>query len=273
MTLLSDYALHLLRSQSLTDKLTDCPEHIILDQYAGNVADAPGREPRLKFSDKKMKIPRLEHLHQEHNRAVTMHHFANHELMAIELFAWALLKFPELPERFKKDILKTISEEQKHLRLYLQQMQIAGISLGDRPLNYIFWKQTPRMQTAEKFFAVMALSLEGANLDYSILYEKAFRFHGDNTAADIMQTIYRDELKHVTRGLKIFRNFKPDNMNDWEYYLSLIEFPFTPRRAKGYKYFPESRKKTGLDDSFVTQLEHYSDEYSNRVKSSLLNEL
>ncbi|OCC30252.1 PF04305 family protein [Leptospira interrogans serovar Canicola] len=43
-------------------------------------------------------------------------------------------------------------------------MKKGGMELGDRPLNFIFWKQVPKMQTLEKFYAVMAVSFEGANL-------------------------------------------------------------------------------------------------------------
>ena len=268
------YAEILLKSDRLEDKLTPPPSDFSMaDKFSGVVPDKPGRPANLKFSDKKSKIPRLEHLWQDYNRAITMHHFANHELMAIELFAWALLKYPSLPEKIRRDIVRTISEEQKHLRLYLQRMEETGISFGERPLNYIFWKQTPLLRTPEQFFAVMALSFEGANLDYAMVYERVFSHFEDSVSAEIMRTVYRDELKHVTRGLKAVRRSRPDNMNDWDYYQSLITFPFTPRRAKGYSYFPETRKKTGLDNSFIENLGSYRDEYSNRVQSPLLNKL
>lgn len=267
------WAEQLLKGDRLEDKLTP-PEGIIFSgSYAKIIPDKPGRPAHLDFSNNKTKIPRLEHLEQEYNRAITMHHFANHELMAIELFAWALLKFPQLSERTKNDIVRTITEEQKHLRLYLDRMYKLGISFGERPLNYSFWKQSHRMQTPEQFFAVMALTFEGANLDYALIYEKSFRFFADEISAEIMKTIYRDELKHVTRGLKFIRKRQPKETNDWDYYNSLITYPFTPRRAKGYLYFPGTRKKTGFDQSFINGLGEYKDEYSNRVQSELLTRL
>ena len=271
MDKITDYARCLISSGKLEDKLLPPPANMVYDEFSGEVPEKPERDLKIQFSDKKSKIPRLEHLNDERNRAVTLHHFANHELMAIELFAYALLKFPELPRKFREDLVKTIKEEQKHLRLYLNRMNELGIELGEKPLNYLFWKQIPLMKTPEKFFTIMSLSFEGANLDYSVLYEKCFDYFEDSKSSKIMQTIYKDELKHVNRGLKIFRHYIPDKKDEWEHYNSLIQFPFTPRRAKGYIYIPQTREKAGFNDKFILELGKYHDKFSNRVKSPVLD--
>ena len=245
MKTLQDYCLHLLTASKLEDKLLSPPPDLVNDSKTlSSLPQKPAREKKLEFSDKKHKIPRLEHLNQTNQRGITLHHFANHELMAIELFAYFLLKFPHIEEQFKRDTLKTIAEEQKHLKLYIKRMQELGVDFGDRPLNYIFWKYIPAMQTPASFAAILAISFEGANLDYS--------------------QIYRDELKHVHRGVKIFHQDKPNHLSDWEHYHNLVRYPFTPRRAKAYFYFPESRLKVGLDKDFANRLESYEDEFSNR---------
>jgi uncharacterized ferritin-like protein (DUF455 family) len=265
MNTINDYCLHILRASTLEDKLIPPPKNLVNTvEPSLSFPNKPSRPPNLEFSDKKQKIPRLEHLNTAINRALTLHHFANHELMAIELFAYALLKFQTLPETNKREFLKTITEEQKHLRLYIKRMNELGLDFGDKPVNYIFWKYTPMMQTPETFSAIMSLSFEGANLDYSILYQHCFESFGDEQSGSIMEVIYRDEIKHVKRGLDILRASKPEGVTDWFYYSSLLSYPFTPRRAKGYIYVPMSREKAGLDDSFITNLAQYTDEFSNR---------
>ena len=139
MNLLNEYCIHILKSERLEDKLIDIPEGLDLDsKIQKNIPDLPNRESKIAFSDKKTKIPRLEHLNLSINRAIAMHHFANHELMAIELFAWALLRFPEIENSFKLDLLRTLKEEQKHFKLYINRIQELGISFGDKPLKKIF---------------------------------------------------------------------------------------------------------------------------------------
>lgn len=262
----SEYAKHLLLAESLEDKLLPPSRHWDEETELTPLRiEAPGRSSKFQFSDKKVKIPRLEHLNLESNRGLSLHHFANHELMAIELFAWALLAFPEAPRSVRNGFLKTIEEEQTHLKLYLNRMRDFGIDFGDIPLNYIFWKQLGQFKTLESFSAVMSISFEGANLDYAQIYAQVFSHFGDQLTSDIMITIFEDEVKHVKRGLRAFERSIPENGNHWEHYLSLIHFPFTPRRAKGYLYLPETRSLAGMNKEFIQSLGNYEDEYTGRV--------
>ncbi|TGK35906.1 DUF455 family protein [Leptospira gomenensis] len=272
---LNEFAERVLFGPSLEDKLfspADPPIDITISEYS-NLPVAPVRDKRIQISDRKSKIPRLEQLFIEDNRYVTLHHFANHELMAIELFAYAILKFQDAPSSVRFGLYRTLLEEQTHLRLYLSEMKKGGMELGDRPLNYIFWKQLPRMSTLEKFYAVMAISFEGANLDFSKIYTLAFERFGDSEKAAIMRKVYEDEIKHVRRGYDYIRKRMPEDVGEWDHYRSLIEFPFTPRRAKGYHYFPDTRIEAGFSREFVTALENYEDEYTGRVNSRILKEV
>ncbi|MEM7181010.1 MAG: DUF455 family protein [Spirochaetota bacterium] len=274
MKTIQDYCLHLLMASKLEDKLFPPPLGLRNDSKTFySLPQKPTREPKLEFSDKKHKIPRLEHLNQASNRGITLHHFANHELMAIELFAYFLLKFPHIDEAYKRETLKTIAEEQKHLKLYIKRMQELGVGFGDRPLNYIFWKYIPAMQTPASFAAILAISFEGANLDYSQIYRETFSYYSDTKSAKIMEVIYRDELKHVRRGVKIFHKDKPKHLSDWVHYHNLVSYPFTPRRAKAYFYFPSSREKVGLDKEFTNRLATYEDEFSNRKPEQIPPEI
>lgn len=263
---ISDYAKHLLLAPNLEDKLLPPSRHWDEETEFNSIRiEAPGRSQKFQFSDKKVKIPRLEHLNLVSNRGLSLHHFANHELMAIELFAWALLAFPDAPRSVRNGFLKTIEEEQTHLKLYLNRMRDFGVDFGDIPLNYIFWKQQGQFKSLESFAAVMSISFEGANLDYAQVYAQVFSCFGDHLTSDIMLTVFEDEVKHVKRGLRAFEHSVPENVSHWDHYLSLIQFPFTPRRAKGYLYLPDTRLLAGMDKSFIQSLGAYEDEYTGRV--------
>ena len=270
----NEYCLFILLSEKLSDKLTPPPKDIIdIPNFSIVLPDKPNRENKILFSDKKSKIPRLEHLNQKTNRALAIHHFANHELMALEIFAWALLKFQNIDPLFRRDLFKTLKEEQKHLSLYINRIHELGMEFGDKPLNFIFWKFTPLMITFDNFSSIMSLSLEGANLDFATLYSKIFEINGDTESARIMDIIYKDELSHVKRGVRVLQKNKNPEESDWEHYSQNLVFPFTPRRAKGYFYFPETRKKVGFSDEFIQNLAEYKDEFSNRKKEVIPEEL
>ncbi|PJZ71186.1 hypothetical protein CH373_01330 [Leptospira perolatii] len=271
---LNEFAAFIIRSPRLEDKLFT-PASFPADTIRRDifVPDSPEREIKIRFSDKKVKMPRLEHLNQLENRIHSLHHFANHELMAIELFAWAILKFQDASTSVRKSLYKTLLEEQTHLRLYIDSIRKGGMNFGDKPLNYIFWKQIPNIQTLDRFYAVMALTFEGANLDYSIIYKKAFEKFGDTERAEIMQRVHADEIKHVRRGTKVLFSDGTSEEAQWKKYLSLLEYPFTPRRAKGTAYFPELRVRAGLSDSFAQELGSYSDDYVDYTNARILKDV
>ncbi|MDX1960830.1 MAG: DUF455 family protein [Leptospiraceae bacterium] len=272
MKSINEFALHILQSESLESKLEPPPKELTDTLLEVDIPKLPNREKKISFSDVKSKIPRLEHLHIPENRAIAMHHFANHELQAIELFAWALLKFQDIPTENRLDLFKTLKEEQNHLKLYLARIRELGLDFGDRPLNQIFWKFTPLMYSFPKFSAILSISLEGANLDFSLLYTHVFEKFKDDVSSKIMRKIFQDELKHVKRGVKVLKSIESGN-NDWEKFLSLLEFPFTPRRAKGFYFFPHTRKKVCLDNDFIENLSLYRDEFSKRKKETIPGEL
>ena len=193
MKTINEYCEFLLLSDRLEDKLKYPPDDLIdLKGFNKKIPSLPARETKIQISDQKSKIPRLEHLHLNINRGIALHHFANHELMATEIFAWALLKFQNISDRSRQDLFSSLKEEQKHLRLYIERMKELGIEFGDRPLNGIFWKYISFMQTFEKFSAIMSLSFEGANLDYATIYQKTFSQFGDLKTAEIMETVFLD---------------------------------------------------------------------------------
>ncbi len=280
MSTYSEYAYHILTSPSLIEKLLPPPpdleddaKEISARKYYREIPSLPAREKKLQPTNEKMKIPRLEHLNNPRNVGITLHHFANHELMAIELFAWAILSFPQAARGIRRGFLKSLEEEQNHLKLYLQRMEALGVGFGDRPLNQLFWKQIPHMQTLERFTCILSISFEGANLDFSLIYRQTFLFHGDVVSAAIMESIYRDEIQHVKRGLSVLRKSKPSNISEWEYYTTQLASPFTPRRAKAYFFVPETRKLAGFSSDFIENLANYKDECYSRVSIESLQKV
>ncbi len=91
------------------------------------------------------KLPKMNQLHQAQARAKCLHRFAHHELQAVELFAWAILRWPQMPAAMKKGFLNTIAEEQKHLKLYLGRLKDHGVTFGDLPLSDYFWRHVPTL--------------------------------------------------------------------------------------------------------------------------------
>ena len=198
-------------------------------------------------------------LGDEKARGRLLHFLANHELLATELMALVLLKFPDAPLAFRRGVLVTLQEEQEHTRLYLQRMQDCGIEFGSYPLSGHFWRVVEPMKGPIDFVSRLSLTFEQANLDYSLHYAKLFSQLGDSETAAILERVYQDEIGHVQHGLHWFRQWKDPNQSDWTAYESQLEFPMSPQRARGPKceFNREGRRAAGLDTQFIEAVEVY----------------
>jgi len=198
-------------------------------------------------------------LSNEKARGQLLHFLANHELLATELMALVLLKFPDAPIEFQRGVLVTLQEEQTHTRLYLKRMKECQVEFGAYPLSGHFWRVVEPMRDPMDFVSRLSLTFEQANLDYSLHYANVFGQLGDTRTAKILHRVYQDEITHVQHGLQWFRKWKSPEQSDWDAFQSQLEFPMSPQRARGPKceFNREGRKTAGLDEHFIDAVEVY----------------
>jgi uncharacterized ferritin-like protein (DUF455 family) len=258
---LRELAERILFSPDLETKIW-CPD-VITDEQPGKAfasPEAPHRDEQLQFSLKqgKSEFPPLHTLEKESTRGKILHFFANHELLATELMALVLLKFPDAPRSFRRGVLKTLKDEQEHTRIYVERLKAMGVEFGQYPVNGFFWKMIAPMQTPMDYVSRLSLTFEQANLDFSKFFASQFQTIGDEDSHKLLERIYRDEIGHVGYGLKWFRRWKKPEQSDWEAYEEQLDFPLSPRRAKAEHYNVEGRERVGFDRDFIQRLYVYS---------------
>ena len=147
--------------------------------------EEPGRPPDLRIQPAaRARVPSLRGLQDPKQKPRIVHAMANHELQAVELFAWSLLAFPETPAEFRLDTLRVLREEQMHTRLYMRRLEALGVRLGEYPVSGYFWNKIRRVESPAQFLCTMCLTFENANLDHSIDYAAEARSLGDDETAD-----------------------------------------------------------------------------------------
>lgn len=264
MATVQEFAERVLFGTSLEDKLAPPPQGIVDEERGAGilVPDVPGRPEGLELrrDGVRAEFPGTAGIEDDEHRGRLLHFFANHELLATELMALVLLKFPEAPAAFREGILKTLREEQMHTKLYLRRMEDCGVRLGELPLNGFFWNAVAPMPTPLDYVTRLALTFEQANLDYSRGYAKVFAEAGDAETAAVLQRVYEDEIGHVNYGLTWFREWKEDpSQSDWEAYRDRLVMPLSAARAKGGFAFNEAgRREAGLDEEFIAELKVYA---------------
>lgn len=257
-----EYAREILLGETLESKLTN--SSIEWDEWKSfELPRLPGRKEKLAFSDNQMKFPKASHLNDAEKKALALHSFANHELLAIEMMAAALLIYPHKTDeeiRFKKGIVTALKDEQKHLMLYIRRINELGYEFGNFPLNDFFWRQMEKLATPSQYLAVMALTFESANLDFAQFYRDLFKKFGDERTAQIMDIVLEDEISHVAFGAHWMKNWRMDQTL-WEYYCSSLPWPVTPARSKGIEFDRHLHQKAVNDSDFVEKLSDYNDDF------------
>lgn len=215
----------------------------------------PGRPPELVVAprDVRLRFPSARGLHDKNMRVRWLHTFANHELMALELMAWALLAYPDAPPRFRMGLAWLIEEEQRHLRLYMDRIAALGATFGDLPVNDHFWRCAPSLRTPVQWVCAVNLTFEQANLDHAPEYAACMRAVEDVESAALLDQIERDEIKHVGFGARWLRQLQhPDSTRDsFDLFLENLTDQNTPSRARGKRFNRTAREAAGLEATFI----------------------
>lgn len=281
-----EFCVELLRRGDLSDKLRPprtvegrlLPVEKLADGARLVLAEGepPARAPGLRMRSGGERLPPLSALKDHAARVACLRRFAHHELLAIELFAWAVAALPELPPGLVRGFLLTLEEEQRHLRLYLDRLAAHGAGLDassdDGALSDYLWQARPAIERAADpllaFLCTMGLTFEQANLDFTMLYRDAFQRAGDDETARALAEVHSDEIRHVRLAARWLRLRKQPTESEIEAYRRGIPFPLSAARAKGRRFERAARQRAGLSEDFIAYVQAaqpYTDEQSARA--------
>jgi uncharacterized ferritin-like protein (DUF455 family) len=268
-----DFALRVVTSDRLADKLEPPGELAIAslgsaearsnaERCGGAIDDAapplviarPGRPPALAIvPGRRARVPPIAGMRDPDQRARILHALANHELQAIELFAWALLAFPDAPLAFRRGLVAILADEQRHFALYAERLAAFGARFGDHPVTGHFWNKLDHFGSPLEFACAMGLTFEHANLDLAGDYAAAARAAGDDATADAIDRVHADEIRHVRFAWIWLKRFAR-GADPWTAYLAHVRWPLGPARARGRTLDRDARKRAGITDAFVEAL-------------------
>ncbi len=217
--------------------------------------DRPARAPGLSMRAGVERLPRPVELADPRARMACLRRFAHHELMAVELFAWALLLWPDVSVELRRGWFLALADEQRHCRMYLERLRAHGGELGDEPLSDYFWKHAAAIRTHARgpaaFLAAIGLTLEQANLDFTLVYAEGFRAGGDESSARVAEIVHADEQRHVQLAALWLARLSPEGEDEVAAYRAAVPFPLEAARAKGRRFSAEARRASGLSEALI----------------------
>jgi len=255
VTTLGDYAEQILHASTLAAKLAPPPRHLADAPRPRTLPPIPGRPPELALHrGPRPPLPSPASLSTDEDRAIVLHAMANHELLAVELFALAILRFDDAPRALRRSWLATLRDEQRHVAAYVERLADCGVTFGELPVSAFFWDALSGADVPLSFVAGLELGLEQANLDFAGIWARAFRRAGDPATADVLDEVYRDEIRHVRVGVHWLRELKDPALDDFEAWTRALRFPLTPARGRGPTVDREARRAAGIDEAFVDRI-------------------
>jgi uncharacterized ferritin-like protein (DUF455 family) len=252
-----DWALTILSAETLDSKLAEPGD--LTDHSPGSaiIWKEPARPPGMGFSrhTREHRLPSFQEHHDPDNRAICLHRFAGHELLAVEIMAFTLLAFPDAPSTFRRGLVHTLKEEQEHVRLYMHQMERLGIQFGDLPLYRHFWRFVPHLNSPLHYISMMSLTFEMANLDFAPMYGKSFAHFGDQESAALMAQILKDEISHVRFGWHWLQRLKAADQTPWDAWQQTLSTTLLPlKRARGFMVHEAPRREAGITPDWIANL-------------------
>jgi uncharacterized ferritin-like protein (DUF455 family) len=154
-------------------------------------------------------MPKRRNFGSTAGRVALLHALAHIELNAIDL-AWDLVaRFSDagLPRAFYADWLGVAAEEAEHFALLSARLTALGADYGALPAHDGLWEAAAA--TAHDLvarLAVVPLVLEARGLDVTPEMIRRLERAGDDESAAILTRIYRDEIGHVTIGMRWFEH-------------------------------------------------------------------
>ena len=284
-----EFAHNLIAATTLAGKLQP-PPHAYDDAQPNEFAAPswPGRPANLAIvHGNHAKVPPITGMRDPHQRVRILHALANHELQAIELFAWALLRFPDAPPAFRRGLVAILADEQRHMQLYLDRLAAHGHTFGDFAVTGHFWHKLDDYRSPTHFVCVMGLTFENANLDFCCEYATAATAAGDHDTARVLQQVHDEEISHVHFGWVWLHKFAQLELQPqpaaptaatappvvdteatddaptrtagpldpaWQVYCDHLSFPLGPHRARGKTFDVHARKRAGLSQAFIDAL-------------------
>jgi len=168
--------------------------------------DRPGRPDKPELLSPK-EMPKRGKGGSDANRIALFHAIAHIEFNAIDL-AWDMVaRFGEgMPGEFLDDWVSVAADEARHFTLLSGHLATLGAKYGDLPAHDGLWQAA--YETKDDLLArlaVVPLVLEARGLDVTPGMITRFKNFGDQEGAEILETIYAEEIDHVKAGAKWFR--------------------------------------------------------------------
>ncbi|MGC8698019.1 MAG: ferritin-like domain-containing protein [Halothiobacillus sp.] len=209
--------------------------------------------------------------HTQAGRNIMAHAFAHIEFNAINIALDAVYRFDNMPADFYRDWLRVAAEEGRHYQMLADYLAEHDSYYGQYPAHDSLWESVCR--TDHDVLIRMALVprvLEARGLDVTPAIAQKLRSNHDHSLADILGTIYDEEIGHVEIGTRWFRYCcSARNLDARTTFRSLLN-EYMSGRIRG-PYDEPGRLAAGFTQEEIDDLKIMEAETLARLETPIIN--
>ena len=184
---------------------------------ADMIPEFPGRDVQIVLNIKGH--PPKPPFNTVEGQARMLHDLGNIELQAMELAVRTLAQFPDAPAAFRRELADVALEEARHYNLCLNALDELGYPWGSWPVHRSLWDVVTDGDLLERVLIVHRY-MEGAGLDAGSRLMQRLTGVKAPLAREVVGTIVREEVGHVSFGSTWFRKLCVANGIDANQYFA-----------------------------------------------------
>lgn len=230
-----------------------------IDEASDSLPEQPARPTKPKLVPP-LDVPRRR-LGSPEGRGALLHAVAHIELNAIDLAADMIARFTtheslrqDDRDRFVSDWSSVCDDEARHFVLLADRLDELGLAYGDHPAHNGLWEAAK--STRHNFAARVAIAplvLEARGLDVTPGMIKRLVSVGDMESANVLRTIYEEEIGHVAIGAYWFKYLAAQQKDSPEsYFHKLVRSHFKGQVKSPFN--EKARTLAGLSRSYYEPL-------------------
>jgi uncharacterized ferritin-like protein (DUF455 family) len=185
-----------------------------------------------------------------------VHDLASIELQAMELAFRSLIEFPRAPTEFREELSLLALSEAQHFEMCLDALDGLDVKWGEWGVHLSLWSAAAKDDSILDRLIIVHRYLEGGGLDAGVKLQKKLNGVNSPTVVNVVNTIVREEIGHVSFGSEWYRRFcedeKIDARQDFGERLNRL-MPRIPRRLEKIDW--AIRKQAGFTDHELEILE------------------
>lgn len=212
------------------------------------IPEIPGRDVEIILNIKGH--PPKPPFNTPEGQARMLHDLGNIELQAMELAVRTLAQYPDAPRAFREELAEVALEEARHFNLCLNALDELGSPWGAWPVHRSLWDVVTDGDLLERVLVVHRY-MEGAGLDAGSRLMERLSGVKAPLARDVVGTIVREEVGHVSFGSTWFRKLCLAKGLDADKYFAAAYPEILRAIPRNEKPDFEMRRRAGFNDAEI----------------------